>query len=228
MTNPSANNNNPTITTNGSIINGGCSTVPEYSDVGPSERALKHKNISLSKVWTCDEQSLLEELLTKYASDSKVMRYAKIAPKLQNKTMRDVALRCIWMTKKVADHQQVKPSSHATNHSNGQPYAHLSNSTDSDDTDSISYEDIGGESGQLIEENVQAMKQISANFSSLKVHENIDLFSKIRDNIVVLLKASLNDMCEMMKNMPPLPFKLNDKLANSIIIPESSSVPMEF
>ncbi|KAJ0585590.1 hypothetical protein HanRHA438_Chr05g0238391 [Helianthus annuus] len=78
----------------------------------------------------------------------------------------------IWMgleskcDKKVADHQQVKPSSHATNYSNGQPYAHLSNSIDSDDTDSISYEDIGGESWQLLEENVQAIKQISANFSS--------------------------------------------------------------
>ncbi|KAJ0805941.1 hypothetical protein HanPI659440_Chr02g0084001 [Helianthus annuus] len=90
--------------------------------------------------------------------------------------------------KKVADHQQVKPSSHATNYSNGQPYAHLSNSIDSDDTDSISYDDIGGESWQLLEENVQAIKQISANFSSLKVHENIDLFSKIAVNIGVLLK----------------------------------------
>lgn len=56
MANPSANNNNSSTTT----------AVPEDSAVGPTERALKHKNISLAKVWTRDEQSLLEELLTKY------------------------------------------------------------------------------------------------------------------------------------------------------------------
>ncbi|KAI7755321.1 hypothetical protein M8C21_030167 [Ambrosia artemisiifolia] len=218
MANPSANNNNST--TNVIIVT---TTLLEDSAVAPSERALKHNNITLSKVWTPDEQSLLEQLLTKYASDSKVMRYAKIAPKLQNKTMRDVALRHIWMAEKVAD-EQVKPSSHATNHSNGHPHAHLSNSMDSDED--ISYEEIGGEYGQLLEENVQTMKLISANFSALKVHENINLLSKIRNNILVLLKESVNDMCEMMKNMPPLPFKLNDKLANSIL-PESA-VPMAF
>ncbi|XP_076886079.1 uncharacterized protein LOC143535823 [Bidens hawaiensis] len=150
------------------------------------------------------------------------MRFAKIAPKLQDKTVRDVALRCVWMNEKVAD-QQVKPSSNATNHS-GHPNAHLSNSTDSDD--SISYEDIDGELGQLLEENVQAMEQISANFSSLKVHENINLISNVRNNIAVVLKESLNDMCEMMKNMPPMPFKLNDILVDSILLEQA--VPMEF
>ncbi|XP_076902383.1 uncharacterized protein LOC143557118 [Bidens hawaiensis] len=213
MANPSANNNSSTTTT---------TAVPEDSAVGPTERALKHKNISVAKVWTRDEQSLLEELLTKYAADNKVMHFAKIAPKLQDKTVRDVALRCVWMNEKVAD-QQAKPSSNATNHS-GHLNAPSSNSTDSDD--SISYEDIGGELGQLLEQNARAMEQVSANFSSLKVHENINLLSNIRNNIAVGLKESLNDMCEMMKNMPPMPFKLNDCLADSILLKQA--VPMEF
>ncbi|KAK9057483.1 hypothetical protein SSX86_022319 [Deinandra increscens subsp. villosa] len=219
MAYPSANNNGSTSNGNGSTTtDGGRSAVPENSAVGPSERALKHK-IRLSKDWTPDEQSVLEELLTKYASDSKVMRFAKIAFKLRGKTMRDVALRSKWTTEKVED-QHVEPSSLATNNSS-------SGSINSDDHD-ISYEGsfwllqrFSGESRQLLEENLQAMKQISANFSAnfsaSKVHENINLLSKVRNNIAVLLKESLDDMSETMKKMPPLPFKLNDKLANSII-----------
>ena len=33
----------------------------------------------------------------RYASDAPVIRYAKIAMKLPEKTVRDVALRCRWM-----------------------------------------------------------------------------------------------------------------------------------
>ena len=34
----------------------------------------------------------------RYASESILVRYAKIAMKLKDKTVRDVALRCRWMT----------------------------------------------------------------------------------------------------------------------------------
>nr|XP_043610469.1 uncharacterized protein LOC122582176 isoform X2 [Erigeron canadensis] len=233
MANPSANNTNG----NGSAAtaaNGGSSAVPENSPTGPSERALKHP-IGLSFEWTRDEQSLLEELLTKYASDKPVMRFAKIAEQLQDKTVRDVALRTRWMTKKengkrrkdnsnssrrhkdkkekVAD-QQAKPSSNTANRSNGPQYAQPSTSIDSDD--GISYKDIGGASGQLLEQNAQALDQILANFSTFKVQENIHLFSQTRNNILAIMN-DLTDMPEMMKQMPPLPVKLNDELASSIL-----------
>jgi len=35
--------------------------------------------------------------MSRYASDSSVVRYAKIAMQLPNKTVRDVALRSRWM-----------------------------------------------------------------------------------------------------------------------------------
>ncbi|MFQ6641225.1 hypothetical protein Gotur_016050, partial [Gossypium turneri] len=35
-----------------------------------------------------------------YASEPSIIRYAKITRQLQNKTVKDVALRCRWMTKK--------------------------------------------------------------------------------------------------------------------------------
>ena len=34
----------------------------------------------------------------RFSSEASIIRYAKIAMKLQNKTVRDVALRCRWMT----------------------------------------------------------------------------------------------------------------------------------
>ncbi|KAI7738454.1 hypothetical protein M8C21_031583 [Ambrosia artemisiifolia] len=239
--NPSANNNNnnneSTSNGNGTTANGGGTAVPENSVVGPTQSALRH-NPGLSAEWAPDEQSLLEELLTKYASDSAVLRYAKIAKKLQDKTVRDVALRCRWMTKKengkrrkednnsrknkdkkekVTEHL-AKSSSHNTNRANGPPYAQSAVSMDSDD--GISYKAIGGTAGQLLEQNAQAFDQISANFAAFKVHENINLFCQAQNNIVSILN-DLNDMPEIMKQMPPLPVKLNEELTNSML-PQSS------
>ncbi|KAK3039835.1 hypothetical protein RJ639_028228 [Escallonia herrerae] len=236
--NPAANNNNQeggSAHGNGATSNG--MAVPENSVVGPTQAALRH-NPGLSVEWTSDEQSLLDELLAKYASDSVIVRYAKIAMQLKEKTVRDVALRCRWMTKKengkrrkddhssrknkekkekVAD-LSAKSASHVTNRSNGPPYAQPVISMDSDD--GISYQAIGGATGQLLEQNAQALDQISANFSVFKIHENMNLFCQARSNILSILN-DLNDMPEIMKQMPPLPVKLNEELANSIL-PRSS------
>ncbi|RRT81764.1 hypothetical protein B296_00020513 [Ensete ventricosum] len=65
---------------------------------GPAQ-ALKH-NPGLSIEWSAEEQTILEEGLSKYASGSIIVRYAKIAMELRYKTVRDVALRCRWLSKK--------------------------------------------------------------------------------------------------------------------------------
>ncbi|KAL0413769.1 UNVERIFIED_CONTAM: hypothetical protein Sradi_1578600 [Sesamum radiatum] len=51
--------------------------------------AKHHELRDISRSWCC-----------RYASESNIIRYAKIAVQLKNKTVRDVALRCRWMTKK--------------------------------------------------------------------------------------------------------------------------------
>ncbi|CAA2979579.1 DIV and RAD interacting factor 1 [Olea europaea subsp. europaea] len=79
---------------------------------------------------------------------------------------------------------------------------------------------IGGATGQLLEQSAQALDQISANFAAFKINENINLFCQARNNILAIL-SDLNDMPELMKQMPPLPVKLNEDLANSIL-PRSS------
>ncbi|WVZ03372.1 hypothetical protein V8G54_024178 [Vigna mungo] len=58
---------------------------------------LKH-DTGLAVEWSVDEQYRLEEGLAKYADEPSIMRYIKIAALLPDKTVRDVALRCRWLT----------------------------------------------------------------------------------------------------------------------------------
>ncbi|XP_021301176.1 uncharacterized protein LOC110429447 [Herrania umbratica] len=228
----------PPPPTNGVSVNsngGNTSTAAVSAD---TQSSLRH-NPGISADWTPDEQSILEDLLAKYASDSIIVRYAKIAMKLKDKTVRDVALRCRWMTKKEngkrrkEDHNSArknkdrrekgsdssaKSTSHLTTRPNGPSYAPPMTPMDNDD--GISYKAIGGVTGELLEQNAQMFNQISANFAAFQIHDNINLLCKTRDNILTILN-DLNDMPEVMKQMPPLPVKVNEELANSIL-PRSS------
>ncbi|MBA0752829.1 hypothetical protein Gogos_005560 [Gossypium gossypioides] len=46
---------------------------------------------------------------------------------------------------------------------------------------------IGGVTGDLLEQTAQMFNQISANFSSFQIHDNINLLCKARDNILTIL-----------------------------------------
>ncbi|XP_027091983.2 uncharacterized protein [Coffea arabica] len=229
------NSNSNHSNNNGQRANGATNnglSVPENSVLGPNQAGLMH-DPGVNTDWTSEEQSLLEDLLNKYSSDGIIVRYAKIAGQLNDKTVRDVALRCRWMNKKENgkrrkdDHNSARkskdkkekvtdslPKSHAGNRTNGPPYAQSVMSMDSDD--GISYEAIGGATGQLLEQNAQALDQISANFAAFKIQENINLFCQARNNILSIMN-DLNDLPEIMKQMPPLPVKLNEDLANNIL-----------
>ncbi|KAG8477909.1 hypothetical protein CXB51_027510 [Gossypium anomalum] len=91
----------PTIANGISLISNSseANTSALAAGLADTQAALRH-NPGISINWTPDEQSILEDLLAKYASDSTIVRYAKIAMRLKDKTVRDVALRCRWMTKK--------------------------------------------------------------------------------------------------------------------------------
>ncbi|WZZ29834.1 hypothetical protein YC2023_013235 [Brassica napus] len=226
--------------------NGGAVNSVENGGMDNSETisALRH-NPGISVDWTLEEQSLLEDLLAKYASQPTIVRYAKIAMKMKDKTVRDVALRCRWMTKKEngkrrkEDHSSrkskdkkekttdspAKSLSHLNVHPNGPSYAPPMMPIDTDD--GVSYKAIGGVSGDLLEQNAQMFNQVSTNFSAFQVnatsifffhhiHENVNILCKARDNILSILN-DLNDMPEVMKQMPPLPVKVNQDLANSIL-----------
>ncbi|CAN0858012.1 hypothetical protein LINGRAHAP2_LOCUS7037 [Linum grandiflorum] len=210
---------------------------PERSNSGA---VLKH-NPGISNDWTPEEQSILEDGLSKYASESNIIRYAKIAMQLQSKTVRDVALRCRWMTKKEFSKRRkednlsrkskdkkekltdasTKPSSFVAR-PNGPAYANTVVPIDYDD--GISCKAIGGLTGDLLEQNAQALSQITSNLSTMQIQENINLLFRTRDNILKIMN-NLNDVPEVMKQMPPLPVKLNEELANAIL--PRTSIPMK-
>ncbi|KAG5076135.1 hypothetical protein JHK82_054830 [Glycine max] len=188
----------------------------------------------LAAEWSVDEQCKLEEGLAKYDDEPSFMKYIKIASTLHDKTVRDVALRCTWMTRKRRKPEEpmvkmvnnrkdklVKSSSKQYFQSTPTPsmttYSLISNHMNK--SQGILWQDgISGPMRQLLEQNAQAFSQISANLSTLKFQDNIELFCQTRRNI----NTVLNDLCRMrtmpgiMSQMPPFPVSMNEELASSI------------
>ncbi|XP_076881969.1 uncharacterized protein LOC143530271 [Bidens hawaiensis] len=222
MANPSGNGSNSGGDTGQLSYDGG---------VGAAEQ-----NPSVSTDWTPDEQAILEDGLSQYASESNIIRYAKIAVQLQNKTVRDVALRCRWMfkrdisktrkedytlTRKNKDRKE-KMSEHLASTS------HLATQTGlsplfngvvaNGKSNAIQYSVLVSPAGQLLKESARAMERVSANLETQNslVHENISLLCQVRKNIRDIL-SNLSDTPEKLKQMPPLPVKLNEDLLNSLL-----------
>lgn len=60
--------------------------------------AKKH-NLGIATDWTAVEQSVLEEVLSAFASESNIIWYAKIAMQLQSEMEWDAALQCRRMSR---------------------------------------------------------------------------------------------------------------------------------
>ncbi|XP_042507537.1 uncharacterized protein LOC122083718 [Macadamia integrifolia] len=217
------------VASGGNPCNGNSGAVAENSGLA---HTLKH-NPGLATDWTVEEQSILDEGLAKYASESSIVRYAKIAMQLQDKTVRDVAMRLRWMTKKEIgkrrkdDHNLARknkdkkekvtdPSAKSSSQLGARPNVPQYALPMIPNDDGISYEAIGGATGQMLEQNAQAFNKISVNLAAYQIRENVNLFCQARDNILMILK-DLNDMPGVMNQMPPLPVKVNEELANSIL-----------
>ncbi|XP_055818615.1 uncharacterized protein LOC129887521 isoform X2 [Solanum dulcamara] len=230
---------NPSVITN----NGRSSSNPGMSQSGScsssflidSVPGLKH-DTGLAVEWTVEEQYKLDEGLIKFANEPSIMKYIKIAASLRDKTVRDVALRCRWMTrkrrkqedynlgKKVKDRKEksaeVPVKTGTSSPLSFIPYSLSSNHRDHGDvTPSAAL--LGTK--HLLEENNQALNQISANLSTVK--DNIDLFIRTRNNITAILN-DMRNMPGIMSQMPPLPVLLNNELASSLL--PSTTQPMMF
>ncbi|TXG72778.1 hypothetical protein EZV62_001357 [Acer yangbiense] len=79
-----------------SSFSGGPNHNNTNSVIERTSACMKH-NPGISPEWTAEEHRILEDGLRQFPSDTNLIRYAKIATLLQNKTVRDVALRCRWM-----------------------------------------------------------------------------------------------------------------------------------
>ncbi|XP_041012217.1 uncharacterized protein LOC121255779 [Juglans microcarpa x Juglans regia] len=207
----------------------------------PSASSLVHDSVpglkqdtELAVEWSVEEQCKLKEGLDKFVDEPSIMKYIKIAATLHNKTVRDVALRCRWLTRKRRKSEEhnvgkkvnnrkdkLVESSSKTNIHSAPPLNVAANSLmmrNMDQNEIMAYgvSGIGGQTKHLLEQNAQAFNKITANLSISKVEDNINLFCRTRNNIA----AILNDMREMpgiMSHMPPLPESINEDLANSIL-----------
>ncbi|KAL9416840.1 hypothetical protein AB3S75_039931 [Citrus x aurantiifolia] len=199
---------------------------------------LKH-DAGLAVEWTVQEQYKLEQGLLNYADEPNIMKYIRIASTLQDKTVRDVAMRCRWMTRKrrkAEEHYLGKKVNNRKdklvelNLKTNIPLVMQQNNTAYPVTMQhmyrnvpISFEVLGisGTTRHLLEQNALAFSQIRANLSTFK--DNIELFCCTRSNIT----ATLNDMrCTpgIMSQMPPLPESVNEDLASSILPNASQSM----
>ncbi|KAL3506784.1 hypothetical protein ACH5RR_032166 [Cinchona calisaya] len=174
----------------------------------------------ISMDWTPEEQAILDEGLKTYASESSLIRYAKIAVLLKNKTVRDVALRCKWMmkrdfSKRRKDDLILTRKSKERKEKVTDPSAMSSHA--------MMQAAIDGVTGELLHQNSQAFEQISANLATYQIQNNIGLFCQARDNICQIIKR-INEPPYIMKHMPSLPVEVNEELANSIL--PQSTLPM--
>lgn len=192
---------------------------------------LKH-DVGLAVEWSVEEQHKLERGLVEYGSEPSIMRYIKIAALLREKTVRDVALRCRWMMRKRRKSEEIilgkkvhnrkdklVESSSKINVTSFPPldvagYPFIMNHMDQNKC--MPFEGVSGTAKHLLEQNAQTYNEITANLSTYKLQENIDLFCQTRNNI----SAILNDMRNMpgiMSRMPELPVSIDEVLANKIL-----------
>jgi len=94
-------------TTPSVVVSTGSSNMP--ADPGQN---LKYGG-PLAADWTHLELQILRDGLEKYVHEQGIMKYIKIAASLPTKTVRDVAMRCQWVGKKVNTRRR-KPQEHHT------------------------------------------------------------------------------------------------------------------
>ncbi|KAH6809794.1 hypothetical protein C2S51_027577 [Perilla frutescens var. frutescens] len=215
----------------------------QNNPVGPSSSSLlldsvpglKH-DTGLAVEWSVEEQYKLEEGLAKYGNEPHILQYIKIAASLQDKTVRDVALRCRWMMrkrrkqedpslgKKVKDRKEKLMEASLKNNISSPSLVNLpaySLPTNHHNQSDYIYSGVLSSTARhLLEENNHAFGQISANLSTLKLQENLDLFCRTRNNLTTVLN-DMKNMPGIMSQMPPLPVLLNEELVYSIF-PHSS------
>lgn len=198
---------------------------------------LKH-DAGLAVEWSAEEQYKLEEGLVRYADEPSIMKYVKIAAALNDKTVRDVAMRCKWMMrkrrkpedhmgKKLKDRKDKLVESYSTinisssSQLNVASYSLITNHLDQ--SDRLPSEALNV-ARHLLEQNNQVLCQISANLSTFKLQDNIDLFCRTRSSLTAILN-NMREMPGIMSQMPPLPLSINEELANSIL-PSTSQTTM--
>ncbi|XP_048613930.1 uncharacterized protein LOC106357936 isoform X1 [Brassica napus] len=177
--------------------------------------------------WFPEEQYVLEKGLAKLKDEPKVSKYVKIAAALPDKTVRDVALRCRWMTRKRRKRAETSAGKNISNIKvvDTSPELNMLANVPQQNavyvmnnmrhSTHIPFEGPSDEVMDLLQQNAQAFSQISYNLSAYKLQDNISLFCLARNNISAIL-TDMKEMPGIMSRMLPLPVSVNDDLASRL------------
>ncbi|XP_020570816.1 uncharacterized protein LOC110017968 [Phalaenopsis equestris] len=224
---------------NSGTLNSGSSMLLEGSSNGNYHldllAGLKH-DTGLTADWSYKEQALLSHGLIQYSDQPTIMKYIKIAALLPDKSVRDVALRSSWMSRKenvkrrryedystgrkCKDRKEKMGDSFTKvnilpfGRNVGYPFLmHHGNNNNHFLSEAPIIDNAGR---QLLEENVRVLGQIASNLETVKIQDNVNLFLRTRNNITAIL-SSMSGMPGIMSQMPPLPVTINEDLVTSIL-----------
>uniref|UniRef100_A0A7N1A173 Uncharacterized protein n=1 Tax=Kalanchoe fedtschenkoi TaxID=63787 RepID=A0A7N1A173_KALFE len=199
-------------------------TNPEYTE----------HDTGLAVEWSVEEQYTLEKTLDIYKNEPSIVRYIRIAAALPDKTVRDVAIRCRWMARKKRKQEEYYLEKRVTNRKEKSvescPDRSLSSAQSFNMRTHSPLMHQFGQSGvapseasydtvkHFLQQNLDAFDQISANISTYKFQENIELFCHARNNITTVL----NEMRQL-PGLPRFPISINEDLMNCLL-PDISQV----
>ncbi len=164
--------------------------------------------------WTEEEQHQLGIALKKFPADkySPLGRYIKMSALFPNKTVRDVALRVKWMSKreekkkKKGQDSSSKKRGGAQDKDGGKSQSAWPRSQNGGGLSEKANE-VYRPITEVLDQNIVVIKQIQQNMMRNKVRENTDLLMRFRDNILKAQKAMVKE--PSMAQMPPLPAQVN-------------------
>ncbi|XP_072995881.1 uncharacterized protein [Typha latifolia] len=200
----------------------------------------KYKHVTGTPTdWSPYELAILKEGLIRYAHEPNIMKYIKIAAMLPTRTIRDVALRCCWISnrdtgkrrkpdehytgKKLKDMKEKMVSSTptanchmASSSSYLAPHSLMMHHSKQNDLVSNEVPVVDSITQHLLNENERLLSQIATNLETLKMQENTDLFLHTSNNITTILNR-MSQMPGIMCLMPPLPVHVNDGYLSSFL-----------
>lgn len=194
----------------------------------------------LAADWAPLELQILRDGLERYVHEQGIMKYIKIAASLPNKTVRDVAMRCQWVGKKVNTRRRKSQEQHTGRNIKErkvvsqdrfvEPALWGANrplqtgmGTSSFTTHNVQNNPfLSGASEidcpvqHLLEENNRLLNQIQTNILTFQAQNNIELFHRARSNINDLLQITAQ-LPGMRTKMPPLRVSVNENLASFVL-----------
>ncbi|XP_042378515.1 uncharacterized protein LOC121971348 [Zingiber officinale] len=185
--------------------------------------------------WLQEEIEILHIGLIKYSHLVGIRKYTMISFMLPKKTIRDVALRCQWITHKENGKRQKTKEFHTARKAKdmqdkigGAPSAaNISRAPRLLSGNRMKIQDIIPSEApsleRILDENDKVMDEIVKNINRGTLEENVNIFRYVKNNISIVndrisaMSSTLDKFPGSMRQMPTLQVFVNDELLASLI-----------